>query len=85
METHGLAAKIIAKMPKNDRNCESSVSRCGGLVIRVTSMYTLGVYDLCDEWVTLVVSNLDIGLIRRTTVAFGSSSVPAEASGHELR
>jgi phospholipase C len=24
METHGLAAKIIAKMPKNDRNCESS-------------------------------------------------------------
>jgi hypothetical protein len=26
METHGLAEKMIAKMPKNDRNCESSLS-----------------------------------------------------------
>ena len=27
METHGLAAKMIAKMPKIARNCESSVSQ----------------------------------------------------------
>jgi len=27
METHGLATKIIAKMPKNDRNCESSARK----------------------------------------------------------